>query len=79
MSKEMWAQAAAKIIKAEISKRNLTYKELVSKLKELGIEETEGSVKVKLARGTFSAIFFLQCLRSLGIKNLSLDDVFFAD
>lgn len=79
MSKELWARAASKIIKAEISKRDLTYKQLSGLLKEMGIDESEGDIKAKLSRGAFSVIFFLQVLRVMGVQNLSLDDIFFQE
>ena len=72
-----WARAAIKILKTELSKRDLTYKDLTQKLNSMDVNETEGSIKVKLSRGTFSAIFFLQVLYALEIKNLIIDDIFF--
>ena len=37
-----------------------------------GLEETEGSIGAKLARGTFSATFLLACLAVLEIEGIQL-------
>lgn len=53
---------------------DVTYAELARRLNEHGMEETEGSVGAKLARGTFPVAFFLACLVVLGITALALAD-----
>lgn len=76
-SKKFWAKAVLKILKTEIAKRDITYSELKNKLAFLDIEETESNIKNKLSRGTFSAIFFIQCLRAMNIQTLSIDEAIF--
>lgn len=61
-------------LKQEMSKRDLTYSQMVDKLNELGINETFGGFRNKMSRGTFSASFFIQCLSMLGCKNVKLED-----
>jgi hypothetical protein len=70
-----WAGKASRFLKAELKRVDVTYAELAKRLNEHGMEETEGSVGAKLARGTFSVTFFLACLAVLGITALVLADL----
>lgn len=67
-----WALKASRYIKAELKRAGITYAELAEKLNAHGMEETEGSVGAKLARGTFSVTFFLAVLTVLGIEAVTL-------
>ena len=75
--KRFWAKAVLKILKTEIAKRDMTYNELKNKLAAIDVQETETNIKNKLSRGTFSAIFFVQCLRAMNIQTLSFDEAVF--
>ena len=70
---ETWNEKATNILKSVLSRRNIKYHELAIKLKEMGIEETQGSISNKISRGTFSFVFFMQCMEALGIKAIRLD------
>lgn len=70
-----WALKASRFLKAELKRAGLTYADLASRLNEHGMEETEGSVGAKLARGTFSTTFFLACLAVLEIAVLTISDL----
>jgi 3-mercaptopyruvate sulfurtransferase SseA len=60
------------MLKAELKRRNVTYAQLVEKLKEIGIEETDVNIRNKIARGGFTAVFLVQCLEVIGVKELRL-------
>ena len=75
--KKYWAKIASKILKTELAKRDMTYIELVKKLKDMGIEIKVEDMRGRIARGTFSAILFIQCLKAIDVKNLQLEDSFF--
>lgn len=75
--KTPWSWAASRIVKTELTKRDLTYKGLCQKLERIGVEENENNVKSKLERGSFNVVFFLQVLQALEIKELVLDDIVF--
>lgn len=77
LKKDDWAKVVLKILKMELLKREMTYQDLKEKLAIIGVEETETNLKNKMSRGTFSAIFFLQCLKAMGIETLLLDNSFF--
>ena len=70
-----WADKARRFIKAELKRADVTSAALAERLNEHGMEETEGSVGAKLARGTFSAHFLLACLAVLGIAALTLAEL----
>lgn len=62
------------LLKAELKRRNMTYANLVSRLDELGVKEEEHNLRNKVARGKFTAAFFLQCLTAIGVQTLRLSD-----
>lgn len=74
-TEEQWAENARAYLKAELRKAEVTYAELARLLKKHGLKETEASITNKLARGTFSATFFLACLRAIGVEQVHLEDV----
>jgi hypothetical protein len=68
-----WQAQAKGIIRGELKRRNLSYADLAEQLTALGVKETERNVSNKIARGGFTAAFFLQCMAAIGVKNLPLD------
>ena len=73
MSNTEWEAKVKGLLKAELKRRNVSYKELVERLAAIGVTETEPNVRNKLARGKFTAVFLLQCLAAIGAQRLSLD------
>jgi hypothetical protein len=69
------AERAARFLKAELKRADVTYDELVKRLKDHGVTETRDSIASKLKRGTFAATFFLACLAAIGRENVSLQDI----
>lgn len=67
---QIWARA---LIQIEMNKRGLTYAQLTEKLNALGIIDNERNVRNKVARGTFSAAFFLTALQAMGCTTLDLE------
>jgi len=65
-----WTEKVKGMLKAELKRRNLTYSDLVEKLSKIGIEDTEVNIRNKIARGGFTAVFFVQCLEAVGVKEL---------
>ena len=74
MTKELpdWEKRVQTLLKVEILKRNLTYKQVSEKLADMGIIESEPNIRNKLARGTFSAVFLVQCLTAIGALEIKL-------
>ena len=57
-----------------MARRQITAAELTRQLHEIGIEDNERNIGNKIARGSFSAAFFLQCLAAMKVQNLHLDE-----
>jgi hypothetical protein len=73
MTDSDWQERAKGILKAELKRRGLGYKQLAEKLKEIGVDENDRNLANKLARGGFSAVFLVQCLTAIGCHTLHLD------
>jgi Domain of unknown function (DUF6471) len=69
------AERAARFVKAELKRANVTYDELAERLKEHGLSETRNSIAAKLKRGTFAATFFLAVMAAIGRENVNLGDL----
>ena len=68
-----WEAKVKGLLKGELKRRNVTYAQLVDKLAEIGVKETEPNVRNKLARGKFTAVFLIKCLEAIGARELRLD------
>jgi integrase len=44
-----------------------------AKLAEMGVHEAPTNLRTKISRGRFSAVFFVHCLRAVGVRSLALD------
>jgi hypothetical protein len=69
-----WEAKVQGLLKAELKRRGVTYAQLVEKLAEIGVSETEPNIRNKLARGKFTAVFLVQCLEAIGVTSLRLSD-----
>jgi virulence-associated protein VapD len=70
-----WAERAARHIKAELKRADLTYDDLAERLKKHGFKETKASIANKLARATLPAHFFLASLAAMGREQIVLADI----
>lgn len=61
------------ILKAELKRRGMTYADLVERLAEQGVAETEANLRNKISRGSFTAAFFLQCLIAIGCEYVRIE------
>jgi 3-mercaptopyruvate sulfurtransferase SseA len=68
-----WHAEVKALLKAELKRRNVSYRDLAERLERLGVAETEQNIANKISRGGFSAVFFVQCLRAVGAKEVRLD------
>ncbi len=70
-----WGDRAARYIKAELKRADVTYDELARQLTSEGMTETKASIASKLSRGAFGVTFFLAALKAIGIQTLRIDDI----
>lgn len=68
-----WNSRAKGLLKAEMAKRHMKAPDLAEALQRVGIHERADNLKNKIARGAFSAGFFLECLAAMEVKTLHLD------
>ena len=70
-----WERRAARYLKAELKRAEVTYEALATRLNDKGWAETKAGITNKLSRGAFTATFFLAALAELGIESIRLSDV----
>ena len=68
-----WEDRVKGLLKAELKRRNVTYAELVGKLADLGVMDSEPNIRNKISRGKFTAVFLVQCLTAIGVEAIRLD------
>ena len=68
-----WTDMPHRIIRTEMTKRGINYAGLVERFARIGIIENERSLRNKVARGTFSATFMLQCMVAMDMMVLDLN------
>ena len=68
-----WQAKVKGILKAELRRRNLTYADLAKRLAAIGVKDSERNISNKIARGSFTAVFFVQCMEAIGCKTIHLD------
>ena len=73
MDDEDWKKHAKNMLKAELTRRGISYEMLVAKLKAIGVDENYNSINTKLNRGSFSFVFALQCFKAMDAKEIRLD------
>ena len=69
-----WQTRVKGMLKAELKRRNLSYADLAEKLRVIGIMDNERNISNKIARGSFTAVFFVQCLDAIGCRVIHLED-----
>ena len=67
-----WTLKAKNLLKAELKRKGVTYRQLSEKLEAMGIHETERNLNNKISRGGFTAAFFLQCLEAIDARDLRI-------
>jgi len=67
-----WDDWVKGMLKAELKRRNVTYADLVGKLADLGVMDSEPNIRNKISRGKFTAVFLIQCLTAIGASEIRL-------
>lgn len=69
-----WQRRAKNLLKAELKRRGVSYRDLAEKLEAIGVSDSERNIANKISRGGFTAVFLLQCLVAIGAKQLVVED-----
>ncbi|QKG72376.1 DUF6471 domain-containing protein [Erythrobacter mangrovi] len=67
-----WEDRVKGLLKAELKRKNVTYAELVGRLADIGVHDTEPNIRNKISRGKFTSVFLVQCLTAIGVTELRL-------
>lgn len=70
--KDKWVRMSQSILKAELKRRGVGYRELAEKLTAMGTPETDRNIANKISRGGFTAAFFLECLVAIDCRSLTI-------
>jgi len=70
----IYQERAKNILRGEIKRRGLSYKQLADKLAAIGVQESDRNLANKISRGSFTAAFFVACLDAIGCKDVRLND-----
>jgi hypothetical protein len=68
-----WEARVKGLLKSELKRRNVSYAQLVDKLADIGVMDSEPNIRNKLSRGKFTAVFLIQCLEAIGTNSIRLD------
>ncbi len=67
-----WEDRVKGMLKGELKRRGVTYADLVGKLADIGVMDSEPNIRNKISRGKFTAVFLVQCLTAIGVNDLRL-------
>lgn len=68
-----WEELVKGMLKGELKRRNVSYAQLVGKLADIGVADSEPNIRNKLSRGKFTAVFLVQCLTAIGSPAVRLE------
>jgi hypothetical protein len=69
-----YADRVKRYLKAELKRAGVGYKELAERMTAMGLQESEGSITVKINRGAFPAWFLVAAMEAIGASSLRLQD-----
>jgi hypothetical protein len=73
-SEAEWADEVKRLLRAEMTRRGVTYDQLAEKLAAIGVNDSSVNIRNKVARGKFTAAFLIQCLTALGARSLRIGE-----
>lgn len=71
-TRDYWIAQARNTLKGELARRGISYEDLETRLKKIGVVENANNLRSKINRGTFGAFFFLQVLHAIGCKTVNV-------
>lgn len=67
-----WEDKVKGMLKGELKRRGVTYADLVGKLADIGVHDSEPNIRNKISRGKFTAVFLVQCLEAVGASDIRI-------
>ena len=74
VQEKQWEDRVKRMLKAELTRKGITYAQLVGLLADQGVMDSEPNIRNKISRGKFTAVFLIQCLTAIGVSSLHLAD-----
>ena len=68
-----WQAKVKGLLRAELARRQLSYADLADRLQAIGVKEDPRNIKNKIGRGSFTAVFFFQCMEAIGVQHIHLN------
>lgn len=72
MNEQTWNQRATNLLKSQMALSGVNYGELIQRMAAIGVDENYKGIANKINRGTFSFVFFIQCMKALGVNEIRL-------
>lgn len=70
-----YEEKAKNLLKGELKRRGVSYRQLAEMLGAIGVEETERNIANKISRGGFTAAFLIQCLDAIECHAIRLKEI----
>ena len=67
-TEKSWEELAKNLVRAEMMRRGVSFATLPELLANIGITDSETNLRNKVGRGRFTIVFFLQCMKALGVE-----------
>lgn len=68
-----WQARVKGMLKSELKRKSVSYRELAERLAVMGVHDSERNIANKISRGGFTAVFMVQCLEAIGVKDIRID------
>ena len=62
---KIWEDLAKNVLRAAMMQRGVSYAVLAERLETIGVHDNEVNLRNKVARGRFTTVFLMQCLKAL--------------
>ena len=72
MNEQTWNKRATNLLKSQMVLAGVNYEQLIQRLAAIGVDESYKGIANKINRGTFSFVFFIQCMKALGVNEIRL-------
>ncbi|MFN3989176.1 MAG: DUF6471 domain-containing protein [Erythrobacter sp.] len=73
-SEKSWEELAKNLVRAEMMRRGVSFATLPDLLAKIGVTDNETNLRNKVGRGRFTIVFFLQCMKALGVEWIQIPE-----
>ena len=73
-NEKSWEELAKNLVRAEMMRRGVSFATLPDLLANIGVTDSETNLRNKVGRGRFTIVFFLQCMKALGVEWIQIPE-----